>query len=94
MHARDATVPVVWLAGYLGLLSIFHYEWIRRWHPTRGGGAAKWLLCGLLVFGFCVSARVFRAAWFNTAAFGVTVALSTILFIAGYRLHRRIEVHS
>ncbi len=91
---REARVPFVWLAHYALFLSLFHYAWIRWSQPTRGryGG---FLLSGVVMI-FVIRIPLIHA--FIPAfrrlplALGGVVALITL--VAGFRLHRRLEVQT
>ena len=94
MAPLETSVPLVWLAGYVLLAAVFHYAWIRRAQPTTGGHGATFLAAGLLAClftVFCVAPREPWLIWLFCTAEAVVVVSS---LMAGWRLHRRLEVQS
>ena len=49
MAPRDVSVPWMWLVGYGVSIPLFHYEWVRRGQPARGGAAGPLLVAGVIV---------------------------------------------
>ena len=41
MAGLETWAPAIWLAGYITLLPLFHYVWIRAAQPTRGWADGK-----------------------------------------------------
>jgi len=89
---REASVPGVCLGFYLVLLPSFHYAWMRMAQPTRGQLAGLFLACGIAVV--LLSLIVMRR-WTESFAWLVCAAgliIAAISLIAGFRLHRKMEV--
>ena len=89
----EAPLPVVWLVLYTVLAPVLHYAWIRRAQPTRGSNAGDFLAVGFFFAGFATLAMIhYREPWTNYLALAVGFAIEGILLVAGWRLHRSVEV--
>lgn len=94
MAPREAPVPWAWLAGYALLLPTFHYEWIRRAQPTRGGAGGPFLGVGVIVGAAVIYTEGFRQPWFDSLALAAGAAIVGAMLLASARLHRRLEVRT
>ena len=92
MMVREATVPWFWLFGYLILLPMFHYVWIRRAQPTRGSNGAVLLAIGIVIAAATLMSFKWHPAWFQTLVWIVSAVMVLTALAGGFLLHRRLEV--
>ena len=92
MAQREAVVPWFWLAGYAIFLPVFHYVWIRRAQPMRDGNGAVLLAAGMVTA--IVVLMTFRRHkdWFVILTLVLSIISITTSLIAGFLLHRKLEV--
>ena len=92
MAQREAAVPWFWLAGYMLLLPLFQYVWIRRAQLMRGGNGAVLLAVGMVIV--IVTLMSFRRHqdWFKILMLVLSIISITTSLIAGFLLHRKLEV--
>lgn len=93
MSMREASVPWAWLAGYAILLSLFHYVWIRRAQPMRGGNGVVLLAIGVVIAMATLMSFRWHSPWFKTLVCTLSVVIVATTLIAGRLLHRQLEVH-
>jgi hypothetical protein len=95
MAPREYLSPAAWLIGYVLLISAFQYGWIRKGQPTRGPHAGFLLAIAAMAAGLTVvenlRGREPLLGW--GSALLASVAVVT-MFIAGWRLHRKLEVQA
>ncbi len=96
MAWRDALTTLQWLGLYLLFISAAHYAWIRQAQPTRYPGAGHALLFALpawiavlALFPDGVTQHSVGYLFFTGM---LTFILSLLLFIAGYRLSKTLEL--
>lgn len=94
MAVLETWVPVIWLAGYLTLLPLFHCVWIRAAQPTRGRASGFFLATGLLAAALAVTVTAPRAFWFRWVMYGAGGVIAAVALLAGWRLHRQVEVEA
>jgi hypothetical protein len=108
MAPLETWIPLVWLALYPLLVSLFHYAWIRSAQPTRGqcsgGLIAIGVLAALLVFadrasmnslswGYDYVGRLYGLWFFGLSGVAYIVVLIA-LALGGRVLHRSLEVRA
>jgi len=93
MAIREAAVPWAWLGGYAILLPLFHYVWIRRAQPTRGGNGVVLLAIGVVLAMAILMTFRWHPQWFRNLLWILSVIVILTNLIAGWLLHRRLEVH-
>ncbi|MBN2182020.1 MAG: hypothetical protein JW715_08900 [Sedimentisphaerales bacterium] len=92
MMMREASVPWVWLGGYAILLPLFHYVWIRRAQPLRGGsGVILLAISVVIVIGILMLFRR-HPLWFRFLIYVLSTVMIAASLIAGRILHRNLEV--
>ena len=94
MAVREASAPWTWLAGYGILLPLFHYVWIRRAQPMRGGNGAVMLAVGVVFAIITLVSFRWHPLWFRVVAFSAAVIVVGTALIGGQLLHRQLEVHA
>ena len=94
MAVLETWVPAVWLVGYLTLLPLFHYVWTRAAQPTRGRANGFFLATGLLAAALAVMATAPRALWFRWVVYGACGVVLMAALLAGWWLHRQVEVEA
>ena len=92
MMIREATVPFFWLFGYAVLVPIFHYVWIRRAQPTRGGNGAVLLAIAVVIAAFTLMTFKWHPEWFKVVIWTASGVMTAAGLIGGLLLHRRLEV--
>ena len=96
MAADERVLPLLWAAGYAIALPPLHYCWVRAAQPNLEGYSGRVLAGGLVVAGFVIvnaaSASLRSAAWFWPGLLKTGGAISLVLFVAGWLLHRTAEV--
>ena len=90
MAPLEKTTPLAWLAWYVLLLPLFHYEWIRWAQPTRGAFGATLIQAGIVLVVYPLIVTSPWPSWLIRWAPGGLVALGA--FIASRRLYSRLEV--
>ena len=83
------------LLAYAVLLPIFRYAWIRAAQPVRGGSAGVLIAVGAIVGALSTWNGVpmpLMPRWTVVLMAGGFVLAAASLFLAGWRLHRRMEV--
>jgi len=97
MAPREAVVPMAWAAAYGILVPLFHYEWIRRAQPVRGGSGGPFLAAGVIVALAVLVMEGRPHPWFvGSAATAGILAVGALVgarVVASWRLHRRVEAH-
>ena len=94
MMVREATVPWFWLFGYMILLPMFHYVWIRRGQPTRGGNGSVLLAIALVIAAATLMLFRWHPAWFQTLVWIVSAVMVSTALAGGFLLHRSLEVQT
>ena len=92
MMAREATVPFFWLFGYAVLIPLFHYTWIRRAQPTRGGHGAILLAIAVVATAWMLMLFRWHPDWFKAAIWSVSGVMTFAGQAGGLVLHRKVEV--
>lgn len=96
MAMEERALPLMWVVAYAVLLPPFHYIWIRDAQPRLEGYSGRLLAVGLVVAAFVVtstaSAPLRDADWFGPVLAKVGGAVSFVLFVTGWILHRTAEV--
>ncbi len=82
------------LLFYGMLLPLFHYEWIRSSMPFRGRVSGHLLVIAYFVCGLFLTERLwsFSVDLARTSMFLGFIAISAILGLFGYWLHKRLEI--
>ena len=93
MAIREASVPWSWLAGYAILLPMFHYVWIRRAQPTKGGNGAVLLAVGVVIVMSTLMTFRWHRQWFIVLLWITSMIVVVTTLIAGRTLHKSMEVH-
>jgi len=92
MRGREMAVPFFWLFGYGILLPVFHYVWIRRAQPTRGGNGAVLLAIGVVIAGIVLMDYRWHPEWFQILVWIVSAVMASAALVGGLLLHRMLEV--
>lgn len=94
MAGRELSWPFIWLALSGLAIPPIHYVWIRFAQPTRG--QVDGLVVVMTLLGFMFRACQFRvpSPWYWCLPWGAGMAVSLTMLIAGFVLHRRLEVQS
>jgi hypothetical protein len=92
MMIREAPVPWAWLAGYAFLLPLFHYVWIRRAQPLADGDGVMLLAIGTVIVVGIFMLFGWFPRWFWTLLWILAAAITVTNLVAGFLLHRKIEV--
>lgn len=87
------------LLAYSGTLPVFHYEWIRSAVPERGMTNGNVLsltavLTVLIVLFICWDVTQRELETWAVVSLSLVGSVSPLLLVAGWKLHRRVEVHS
>ena len=93
MAIREAQVPWVWLAGYGILLPLFHYVWIRRAQPMRGGNGVAMLAVGVVFAIITLMSFRWHPVWFRVVMWSASAIIVGATLLGGRLLHRQLEVH-
>jgi hypothetical protein len=93
MRIREASVPWAWLAGYAVLMPLFHYVWIRRAQPLRGGNGVVLLAIGVVIAMSTLMSFRWHPQWFRILLWILSAVVVGTALIAGRLLHRQLEVH-
>ena len=82
------------LLFYGMLLPLFHYQWIRSSMPFRGRVSGHLLVIAYFVCGLFLTERLwsFSVDLARTSMFLGFIAISAILGLFGYWLHKRLEI--
>ena len=93
MAPLETSAPWMWLICYVLSVPLFHYEWVRRAQPVRGGAAGPVLAAAVIVvMAVLITLSMYQwFVWFCAAA-GVVVVLATS--VAAWRGHRDLEVRA
>ncbi len=95
MMPREASAPWFWLLGYVILLPLFHYVWIRRAQPTRGGNVASVLALATAALAGIIMHNVWYLevypAWFYGSMAALTLGIIVTALMGSVLLHRRLE---
>jgi hypothetical protein len=95
MAPFETSVPLGWLALSLLLTPAFHYTWIRRAQPTRGGNGGHYTAFGLIVVLFALlNATRNVDGWFARLLGIAYVAVVLCSVLGGRILHRSLEVRA
>jgi hypothetical protein len=92
MMAREVMVPFFWLFGYAVLLPMFHYVWIRRAQPTRGGNGAVLLVIAVVIAATTLMNFRWHPQWFQILLWTVSAIMTITALAGGLLLHRSMEV--
>lgn len=92
MMQREAIVPWLWLAGYAILLPLFHYVWIRRAQPFRGGNGVVLLAIGVVVVIGTLMRFCLHYHWFRMLCCVLAGIMAVTTLVAGRILHRTMEI--
>jgi len=92
MAPREMSAPWFWLGGYLILVSMFHYVWIRRAQPTRDSNGAVLLAVGAVIVIATLMSFRWHPGWFACLAVGLGAMGTVTALVGGLLLHRRLEV--
>lgn len=92
MMTREASVPWFWLFGYAILLPMFHYVWIRRGQPTRGGNGAVLLAIAVVIAATTLMTFRWHPEWFTTLIWIVSAVMVSTALAGGFLLHRSLEI--
>ena len=92
MMIREATVPWFWLFGYMILLPMFHYVWIRHGQPTRGGNGSVLLAIALVIAVATLMLFRWHPSWFQTFIWIVSAVMVSTALAGGFLLHRSLEI--
>ena len=93
MSMREVSVPWIWLIGYVLLLSLFHYVWIRRAQPMRGGNDVIFLAVGVVIAMIVIMPFSWHPQWFRMLIYILSAVIVIVTLVAGWRLHRTMEVY-
>ncbi len=92
MAGREAAVPFIWLGGYAIFLPMFHYVWIRRAQPTRGGDGSVLLAIGTVIVTWTLGSFRWHQDWFKVLVLVLAIVIIATNLAAGFLLHRKLEV--
>ena len=92
MMMREVLVPSFWLFGYAVLVPLFHYVWIRRAQPTRGGNGAVLLAIAVVIAATTLMTFRWHPEWFKMLIWIVSAIVTTTALVGGFLLHRKLEV--
>lgn len=92
MAAREMSAVWFWLFGYAILLPMFHYVWIRKAQPTRSSGSGMLLAVGLFFVALTLVPFSNHAPWFVMVCGLLAAVIIATCTIAGFLLHRTLEV--
>ena len=92
MMMREVLVPSFWLFGYAVLVPLFHYVWIRRAQPTRGGNGAVLLAIAVVIAATTLMTFRWHPEWFKTLIWIVSAIVTATALVGGFLLHRKLEV--
>lgn len=92
MAGREAAVPFIWLGGYAIFLPMFHYVWIRRVQPTRGGDGSVLLAIGMVIVTWTLGSFRWHQDWFKVLVLVLAIVIIATNLAAGFLLHRKLEV--
>jgi hypothetical protein len=96
MAPCEIWVPLVWLGIFVLLTPAFHYAWIRRAQPTKGGFGGFVLSFGIVV-ALLMSFNIafYFYFWWLAWLAGVLFVLAVVFLVLGGRaLHRSMEVRA
>jgi hypothetical protein len=91
---KELSVPWAWLAYYAVLLPMFHYVWIRRAQPMRGGDGAALLAIGLVIVAATLLSFPWHDSWFKLLMVLAATVMSVTALVGSFLLHRTLEVHA
>jgi hypothetical protein len=95
MAPYETWVPLGWFGLYLLLASAFHYVWIRRAQPTKGGRGGFYVSFAIVVALVTVFNMVFSLhgwlAWLSGVSY---VVVLLCLVFGGRAIHRSVEVRT
>jgi hypothetical protein len=95
MAPCETWMPLIWLGLYLLLAPVFHYAWIRRAQPTRGGRGGLFLSLGILLVLLVSSGQLsYFTGWFAWLSAVFYIAVVICLVLGGRVLHRSLEVRA
>ena len=97
MASAENWLPVTLLLEYFALLLLMHYAWLRENQSTNDSSAGWMLMCLGLCFLFWGFGLAESHRFHPTFLRWVLAALLpgiVVLLIAGFRLHRSMEVRS
>ena len=92
MMIRESPVPLFWLFEYAVLVPLFHYTWIRRAQPTRGGSGAVLIAIAAVIAGATLMNFRSHPDWFETVVWTVSAVMVLTSLVGGFLLHRKLEV--
>lgn len=90
--SKEVSVPVAWLAGYVLLLPVFFYVWIRKAQPTRGANGAALLVIGLVTTVITLMLFRWHPFWMKILISIASITVTGVSLIGGFLLHRSLEV--
>ena len=82
MAPREAVVPMAWAVGYVILIPLSHYSWIRAAQPTRGRLGGSMMAPGVIVGIVVAMSEGFHRPWFNWLAAGAGAVMVFTLLVA------------
>ena len=93
MAPMETSAPWMWLICYAVFIPLFHYEWVRRAQPVRGGSAGPMLAAAVIVtMAVLITLSMYQwFVWFCAVA-GVIVVCATSA--AAWLGHRDVEVRT
>ena len=94
MAPREAMAPFAWLIGYGILIPLFHYQWIRKAQPVKGGMGGVFVVTGVIAAIAVLMMEGSRHAWFGYLVAAAGIVAVPVTVIASWRLHRRLEVRA
>jgi hypothetical protein len=92
MMIREATAPLFWLFAYAVLVPMFHYVWIRRAQPTRGGSGAVLLAIAVVIAAATLMLFRWHPNWFMNIIWTASTVMTAAGLIGGLLLHRNVEI--
>ena len=92
MMTREASVPGFWLFGYAILLPLFHYVWIRRAQPTRGGKGVVMLAVAVVIAAFTLMLFRWHPGWFKAVIYIASAIMTATALRGSFLLHRNMEI--
>jgi hypothetical protein len=92
MMIREVVVPFFWLFGYAVLVPLFHYTWIRRAQPTRGGSGAVLLAIAFVIAAWTLMLFRWHPDWFKIVIWSASAVMTSAGLVGGMLLHRNVEI--
>ncbi len=92
MMVRESLVPSFWLLIYAVLVPLFHYVWIRRAQPTRGGTGAVLLAIAVVISASSLMTFRWHQDWLKVLLWITSTVMTITALTGGLLLHRKLEV--